>query len=335
MIRFSSLGDVVLVEPVFLVLRQQYPEDEVTFLTRIAWAPLYEGHPAVDRIWGWDPVHQSLVQLARQLRRARFDRVVDLHRSLRSRLLGWGAGAPVSSLERQGGRRGMMTLRPPFKLRSAVTPTMVRYLEAVGLSRQQAAAHAPRLQASPHLRRYGQAWVHRRRGKQVGRLIALLPGARHRTKRWPPQHMAALARLIQARGDLPVLLPAPGEQEEACRIAAIAVLMGAAPVEVVEPLAGIGELTGVLAACDGAVANDSGPMHLAAAVGIPVVGLFGPTSPELGFAPRGAHAVALHLGLSCSPCSRHGRSPCFRPLRYCLYDLTPQRVAESLYALIT
>jgi ADP-heptose:LPS heptosyltransferase len=94
-------------------------------------------------------------------------------------------------------------------------------------------------------------------------------------------------------------------------------------------------LAGALAACDAVVANDSGPMHLAAAVGTPVVGLFGPTSPALGFAPVGGGAVSVHLGLHCSPCSRHGKTPCWRERRYCMEDLDPEVVFRALQRALT
>jgi len=93
-------------------------------------------------------------------------------------------------------------------------------------------------------------------------------------------------------------------------------------------------LAGVLAACDAVVANDSGPMHLAAAVGTPVVGLFGPTSPALGFAPVANQATSCHLGIQCSPCSRHGARACWRDRRYCMEDLSPQEVYEALKGLL-
>jgi ADP-heptose:LPS heptosyltransferase len=85
-----------------------------------------------------------------------------------------------------------------------------------------------------------------------------------------------------------------------------------------------------LAACDAFIASDSGLMHLAAAVDVPTVGLFGPTHPSLGFAPSGNHTVAFHAGTWCSPCHRHGSAPCFRERRFCFDGLDIGGIVETV-----
>jgi ADP-heptose:LPS heptosyltransferase len=90
-----------------------------------------------------------------------------------------------------------------------------------------------------------------------------------------------------------------------------------------------------IASCAVFVSSDSGLMHLAAALGIPSFGLFGPTHPALGFAPIGPGARAFHGGTWCSPCHRHGAAPCFRERRFCFDDLNSGEIAAAITNAIT
>ena len=331
-IRFSSLGDVVLAAPVFDALRRADHEVEITFLTRPEYSGLHAGHPDVDRVWAFDPAGGGLSDLISMVRAGAFDRVVDLHGSLRSRALCLRAGLPTRRLKKRTVRRILQTIRPPLKVRLEVEPVVDRYLAAAGVDDPDEEERVPVLYLSPEGIAEGRATAEgfRGGGEKRPRLVALLPGAKHPPKRWPVERFAALGRLIAAQGDRAVVLPPveePGLGEAVASLAGEGTV--AAPVTA-DPMS----LASLLAACDGAVANDSGPMHVAAAVGIPVVGLFGPTSPSLGFAPVGTRAADEHLGLFCSPCSLHGRSRCWRRERYCLEEMDHELVGATLYRLM-
>jgi ADP-heptose:LPS heptosyltransferase len=87
---------------------------------------------------------------------------------------------------------------------------------------------------------------------------------------------------------------------------------------------------GALSWCQAFVTSDSGLMHAAAALGVPTWGLFGPTHPALGFAPRGREAHAVHSGIFCSPCSRHGKTQCYRRHRYCFEQINVAKIAQGI-----
>ncbi len=321
-VRFSSLGDVVLTTPVLEALRAARPDSPVVLLTRATYAPLFHEDPRLAGVWGWDPATESLAALAGRVRRAGFDRLIDLHGSLRSRLLALLVGAPVSRLRKYPLRRALLVARPPLKRRRSLPPVPVRYLAAAGL---EGADPRPRLHLSEACRTAGREWGRRMRGGAGGRLVVLLTGARHPAKRWPASHLLELGRRLQVRGDLPVLIPPPEGAPDLTRPE-----LAAAGIRFSDGLTDPAGLAGALGAADGVVANDSGPLHVAAAVGTPAVGLFGPTHPALGFAPTGEGVRSLSLDLFCSPCSRHGRHPCWRERRFCLEDLGPGAVLETL-----
>ena len=327
LIRLSSLGDVLLAEPVVRALRREDPGTRTVLLTRSGYGGLFEAHPDLDSVWTLED-SGGLPALRRRVREGDFDLVVDLHRSLRSRILTLFPGIPVRRYRSHLVRRALSTARRPFKRRMPVAPVVDRYLEAAGVVIAPGPGRWPRLYLEEEMRIAGRERVETFEQGSRG-VVALLPGARHAPKRWPAGHHARLALDLEQRGWAPVVVPPPDDPgtrrtvEEA-----------AAGLPMVEGLDRPEMLGAFLAGCSGAVCNDSGPMHLAAAAGIPVVGLFGPTSPELGFAPMGTRAAFVHLGLYCSPCSRHGARPCYREKRFCMEELAPERVLEALEGLM-
>ena len=332
-IRFSSLGDVVLVAPVFRALKTRLADAYITFLTRSEYAGIHQNNPWVDAVWSYDPAAESLWELRRRIVHANFSLTADLHGSLRSRFITAGASHPVTRHRKQHLRRFWLVARPRLKRNDPLDPVVDRYLEAVGAAGEEGEGRIPKVDPGEEVRTAGTAWRSAvlSGGGEGGRLIALLPGARHPAKEWPWRSFLELGEIIGRAGDRAVVLPPPGGPAERFRSPEgeeKPALSVSAPVEEANRLAG------VLAACDAVVANDSGPMHLAAAVGTPVVGIFGPTSPALGFAPVANLATSCHLDIHCSPCSRHGARACWRDRRYCLEDLTPPEVYRALKELL-
>lgn len=154
--------------------------------------------------------------------------------------------------------------------------------------------------------------------------VALVPGAKHAAKAWPADYWVDLGRAL-ARDGLPVVLFGDeGERELCARVAAA--VPGA--VNVAGRLA-LADLPEALAGARLCVTNDSAFAHLAPLVDVPALVLFGPTTPRFGFAPWGPRDRVLYLGLPCSPCSKHGRRPCWRVRRYCMEDLRPGEVVAA------
>ncbi len=155
-------------------------------------------------------------------------------------------------------------------------------------------------------------------------MVALAPGARHAAKAWPAAYWRELATTLAGEGRRVLLLGDAGERDLCAEVAAAApgAVNGAGQVEVAalpEALRGAALL----------VTNDSALAHLAPLVDVPCLALFGPTTPRFGFAPWGPRDRVLYLGLPCSPCSKHGRRPCWRTRRFCIKDLAPAAVAAA------
>jgi ADP-heptose:LPS heptosyltransferase len=158
-------------------------------------------------------------------------------------------------------------------------------------------------------------------GKPSKRRLGLVLGAGHATKRWPLRHWEHLAS--QWRGEV-VSFVGPGEEH-------LAELAGIRPWADTT-LAG---LVAGLASCEVVVAGDTGPLHLAGALGCGVVGLFGPTPKESGFWLWEEQGTALRVaGLDCSPCHLHGSAVCPEGHHRCLEDMSPSEVLSALQGLL-
>lgn len=331
LIRFSSIGDVILTTPLVRALRAAYPDAVIHFATRPATTPLLEANPRLDRVLtlpGGDT--RALLAFARTLRAERYDRVLDLHGTLRARALRvlvpgprW-KGYPKSTLR----RRALVWFRPASARDPdrAVVPVPERYFGAAAPLGVRPDGGPPEVFLTPAAEAEADEAL-RRAGVPDGEpYAALAPGAQHATKRWPEERWLELARRFAARGVRPILVGGPEDAAASARIAAA--VPGAASVAGELGLLGS---AAVLARARLLVSGDTGVMHLATAVGTPVVALFGPTVRAFGFFPYTDRAAVLERDLPCRPCSTHGGEACPLGHHRCLREITAaevERVAE-------
>lgn len=286
-IRFSSLGDVVLAGAVTGALAP------VSLLTRRAWAEVAALLPGVSRVLVWED--------RPDLRG--FDRVVDLHASPRSRLVTATLRAPVSRVARHDLRR---RLRVAFKVSDPPPLVIERYAAAAGVS-----------PAPP-------PWIPLPVAPKDA--LALVPGAAHATKRWSPARFAELGR----RWEGPVLVLGGPEEQPLTREVAQAI--GPRAEAIAER--GFQHTLGALARARLLVAGDTGLLHLGAAAGLPVLGLFGPTTSRDGFWCWDGRGLALERPLSCRPCSRHGGPTCLIGDHLCLEEIAVDDAWAAVRALV-
>ncbi len=177
----------------------------------------------------------------------------------------------------------------------------------------------------PALLEEGQAALERA-GAGTGKIAGLAPGAAWgSSKRWPLESFGRLAQLAREAGLTPVVFIGPGEEALAATISSVA----GQPVATVGPDLDVAGLLGALAASSVMISNDSGPMHLAALAGVPVVALFGPTDPRRT-APLITTRRVLDLELDCSPCFK---PKCPLGHQRCLAEITPGMVVAEAWPL--
>ena len=324
-VQTAFLGDVVLTTPLFSALAADHgPVDVVT--TPIA-APLIETHPAVRKVIpydkrGSDRGWAALRNLARRLRTERYERAYLPHRSLRTATIGVLAGIPT---------------RIGFSGAWSFLYTEARPKPALGheSDRLLALANKPPRVYPPHLRPTAEdEQVVAQVLEEVGLdgdvpFVALAPGSIWGSKRWPyypelAQQLADHAAVVVVGGQDDV-----GLGEEIRRAAE----GGGGRRRAVNAC---GQLTlrqsaALIGKALLLVTNDSAPLHLATAMGTPIVALFGPTVTEFGFGPLRPGDVALGIDeLPCRPCSSHGPPQCPLGHHRCMRELTVEAVIAAI-----
>lgn len=323
----SSLGDIVQALPVLRLIRQHLPSSQVYWWIDSQLAPLLEGDPDLAglvlfdrRRWAsprhWDEIWRSI----QWLRAQHFEWVIDLQSLMRTGIFAWLARGrlTVGMDEPREGARGFYDLiaqRPSFYLHAVDW-----YLEVLPLL--GVPVHwkfqwiPPRPMVAQEVRR---KWPDTAR-----RWIVIQPGARWPTKRWPIEHFAELLRQLAA--ELPGIGFAILGSEEDRPLGARLVQAAPGCLDLTGRLS-LPEMIEWIRLSELMVANDTGPLHVAAALGTPVVALYGPTEPSRN-GPYGQLNHVLQLDLPCVPC-RNSYCAYVKPLE-CLQAIRPPVVADAV-----
>src|SRR5580765_5317811 len=325
LIKPSSLGDIVHAMPTCAAIHRAYPKARLTWLVKREWAGLVERIDGVDRVWPVESTLQGWLSEVSPLRAEGFDLVMDLQGLFRSAAIGWLTGSPLL-VGFANGREGS----PWFYSRRVPVPQLEmhavdRYLlvaKAVGAVESGAPEFRFRLPQT------GYEEVDRllsRSGVMPGTSwVALNVSARWPTKRWPAASFAEVADRLQQEGCGAVVMI--GGPDERADVAAVSGMMKTPAID----LAGattVGLLPALLSRASLLITNDSGPMHVAAAVGTPVVALFGPTSVART-GPYGLGHRVLTTELSCRPCLSR---TCQNPVQLeCLTRISPEQVFAAV-----
>lgn len=326
----SFLGDSLLTLPLLRRLKESLPGATLAVLTLPKHAAVFGGNAWVDEVLLDDKrgEHAGLAGLWRSARRLKdraFDLAVIPHRSLRSALLAYLAGVPRRVGFSSSAGSFLLTDRVPF---SWLAHDLERNL---ALARPLGAASAPAQDEERYIEPPAPGpELSRLLGEQglspAGRLAGVHPGAAWSTKRWPPERFAQICLRLARAGLKPVLVGGPGDAPLG---AGIARASGAADLTGHTSLEDLKSLMGRFSLF---VTNDSGPMHLAAAAGVPVVAVFGATTRELGFFPYGAAHRVVEAELSCRPCGLHGARACPQGHFLCMRLVTVDRVWDACRA---
>jgi heptosyltransferase-2 len=324
-VQSAWLGDTLLTLPLARDLKTVLPGCQVTVLTLPGSAVLFRDSPFVDEVLIDDKrgAHRGLLgtwRLAQDLRGQGFELALIPHRSLRSALLAWLARVPRRIGSSASSGRFLLTDAVPFTwlmhdlernlaLLQPLQPGLrPRPDESVYLAQDAAAVAA----CSARLAEAG-----------IGpdqRVVGVHLGSAWATKRWLPERFTELCKRLRAAG-LPVVIVGVEADHELCAGAARA--SGALDWS---GRTGLLELKALMSRLALMITTDSGPMHLAAAAGVPTLALFGPTSREMGFFPYGARNRVVEKDLACRPCSLHGTRSCPEKHFLCMRLITTDEV---------
>ena len=325
----SWIGDTVLAQPLFMRLHERLPKLELDVLAPPWTAPLLARMPEVRAVIENPFRHGELKVFARrrlglELRSRRYDRAVILPNTLKSALPPFFAAIPVRTGYRGELRAGV--LNDVRRLDEKRLPLLVERYAALA---DEPGAPLPKPLPRPRLRvdPANRVRALERLGLATARpVVAFCPGAEYgEAKRWPAEHFAALAQCALGAGAQVWLFGSENDRSIAEQIESHAAQPGIVNLCARTSLA---DAIDLLSAASVVVSNDSGLMHVAAALGRPLVALYGSSSPAYT-PPLAADADVLSLGLPCSPCFE--RTCPLGHLR-CLRDLTPELVWQRVAA---
>jgi lipopolysaccharide heptosyltransferase I len=316
-VRLGALGDIVHALPLLDALRGALPEARLAWLVEERTASVLADHPQLDRLLVFPrrelrellrrgrlvAAAARALRFLRELRAERFEVSLDAQCNLRSSLLAWLSGA-----------RRRIGFAPPYTKEKAHWLSNERVVVPLGgqlkVERNLAllaplgvdgSGARPRLRIPEAARAAAREF---RAEQRAGELVALHPGVSGfgAIKQWEPERFAGVARRLRAeRGARCIVTWGPGERALAERVAAASEGAATAAPETRSIL----ELASLYEVCDAVVGGDTGPIHLAAALGVPVVGLYGPKDPAI-YAPwdgvRGRAAATVWKHVHCSPC---------------------------------
>ncbi len=311
-VRLSSLGDVVLALSAVELLHRRRPDVEIDFLTREAYRPVVDGHPAVARVLGEDGGSGD------PRPSGTYGRVLDLQGGAKGRAAArrHAPEAPRTSYPRAALRRRLLVAAG--RRVGAAEPLVVRFGRAI------AGRRVPLDRLQPHRPVGEDARVQAARALSRGgpeRWALVAPGASRRLKAIPDALCDQVEEALLGRGwgIVRLLAPAadPAPRGWVAADGARRAFRGDLPA-----------VMALTAAVGVVISSDSGILHLATALDVPAVGLFGPTVPELGFSPLGRSRV-VGVDLACRPCHVHGPKFCWLGHQRCWRD---QQVTAVLSA---
>jgi ADP-heptose:LPS heptosyltransferase len=318
-VRFSSIGDLVLTTPVVRCLSQQLPDAEIHFITKKAFLPVLEGNPYIDRII---TVQSSVKEKIAELKAENYDVVIDLHRNVRTLRLKTVLGKKSYAFPKKNVRKFLLT---QFKWnRMPEVHVVDRYFEAV----RPLGVVNDGLPCDLFLHS-GDTVELDAEGLEAGNFLAVAMGAQFATKQMP---VPLMARILSGIERPIVLLGGPTDTERAQE------LRKSLPTQVVVDFCGkisLRQSAFVVSNAAALLTGDTGLMHIASAFSIPIVSVWGNTVPAFGmypYAPQQPALFSIHEvnGLRCRPCSKIGYQAC--PLKHfmCMNGHDPLAIREDL-----
>jgi heptosyltransferase-2 len=315
-------GDVILATPVFEAIKVNRPNSLLSAVVRPESACILRDNPYVDNIIVYDKYRadkgiSGIRKIASLL--MGHDEAIIIQRHFRSAIIARMAKIPIRIGFDNSAARLLYTSRVKY---DRDKHEVLRCLDLIGEDDPNI-RFKPRIFINPQISRQADEILHRN-GIASG-FAVVAPGSVWATKRYA--HYDHLINLIHDRFELPAVLVGGADDKDMAL--ALSSKVSHKPLD----LTGQTDLllsAAIISKAKIIFCNDSAPAHIAAAVGTPVVAIFGPTVPEFGFAPYSKNSVVVgHDGLDCRPCSLHGTKKCPRGHFRCMIDLSSEKILEA------
>ncbi len=329
-IRLSSIGDILLTTPAIRLIKKRFPDAEIDFVVKKQFAELVQSHPAIHKIFLFDKNDDrySLKKLKNQIVSEQYDLIIDLHKNFRSVYLSLFSGAKKIVRYRKFSIRRFIFVKFKLNLFGKIIPIYQRYLlplEEFDIKYDDEGLEIffPAEVDGFIFEKYGHFSE-----RQFNKIIGIAPGASFATKRWLPEYFEQVIQHLAHNPKYGIILFGDNRDRELIDSLNIKgyrnVLVAAGELTLLQT-------TALMNKCQIVISNDSGLMHIAAALKKKIIAIFGSTTRELGFFPVAKHKTILeNKTLSCRPCSHIGRQSCPKKHFRCMTEIKPQQVIEAV-----
>jgi heptosyltransferase-2 len=337
-IRFSSLGDIVLTSPLISSLKKLFPEYQIDFLVREQYSELVRFNPNITKIITFDVEEglSGLWKLRKKIFSEKYDIILDIHNNIRSKFIRYGYGIPIFSKSRILKINKNQFIRfllvhfkinlypkPSHKIRK-VWQKYVLTAQPLGINY---AGNKIALFFTLVEESFAENYLKKHKIKE--KFIVVAPGAKHLTKRWPPDFFAKLIKKLNLEFDLRFLLVGGSEDEKIEKE-----IMNDIDSDKVVSIIGktsILQTAALIKRASCFIGNDSGLVHVASAFGVPTIAIFGSTVEAFGFFPENPNAVVVeNKGLICRPCTHIGKKKCPKNHFKCLKEIEIEDIINIL-----
>lgn len=338
-LRFSSIGDIILSSPLLRVIRARFPKSQIDYVTRKEYAELVRSNQNINYTYEFDAGEgfNGLRALKKRIRSEGYGLLVDIHGSLRSRYIcAFRDSAQVVRVDKREKERVALVRLKKDTYRDDI-PVSRRYIEVVEQFGIRDDGKGTELHIPDEVLFGIGARMSALKLNRHEKAVGLCPTARHATKRWPQERFVELGIRSARSFDAKVLVFGGSSDAQFCD-AVVRDINTAAGAERASNLSGslsLLETAAVMDYCDVVITNDSGLMHIADARHRSLVAIFGSTVRQFGFFPQGRNSVVIeNVGLYCRPCSHIGRSSCPEKHFRCMNDISVETVLEQTQRMI-
>ncbi len=317
-IRLSSLGDIILTTPLIRSLKNQYPQLQIDFLIRPQYKDVLINNPYINNIIYYESDNVEKKLLERKLSEHNHELVIDLQNNFRS--------AAISS--------NLKVLKVKFNKKTFEKFLLVKFkINKLRNSKQIPIRYAETINGFQLDDKGLDLFTNKNSSAVLNseeKYIGFCPGSRHFTKMWPEEYYIQLGNLLKIHGYKIVLLGGSNDNQVCTKISkSIPYSINLCNDD------DILQTAADMKKCEAVVCNDSGLMHAACAVKIPVLAFFGSTVKEFGFSPyKNRNSILENNSVSCRPCSHIGRESCPKSHFKCMLELKPQQAFEKLILLL-
>lgn len=308
-IRFSSLGDVLCTTPLLRALKNQNPDIEIDFLVKKRFEPAIKFNPFINKIFLWE-------EAANSVPRNDYGLIIDLQNNFRSRKYLANVKSRIDRFEKKSLQKFLL-VNFKINLLKEAKQIPLRYASTISLDLDSEGLDFffPQNVSLP---------------EKDKKLIGFCPGSRHFTKRYPAEYFIQLGKILNDNG-FEVALIGGNDDKIVCE--KIAMEIGSPRNFCSED--NLFETAASIKKCSLIVCNDSGLMHLASALDVPIVAIFGSTVEAFGFFPYNCRSIVMeNKNLNCRPCSHIGKDRCPKNHFNCMKEISPRSVYENIVSLI-